>query len=115
MALRLAFWRDSRCISMRHEILDIAAQCKEVNVDQLRQAFDAGTARATMMTSYQDHRENVQGSPHFFLADGTDIHNPGIRMHQEGSPGAGFLVVDADDPGVYDDLVRKAAEAAGVS
>lgn len=115
MALRLAFWRDSRCISMRHEILAVADECPGVDTDQLRQMIDTGAARAPMMQSYLAHCEDVQGSPHFFLADGTNTHNPGITMHQEGSPGAGFLVVDSDDPSVYDDLVRKAAQAAGIS
>jgi predicted DsbA family dithiol-disulfide isomerase len=115
MALRLAFWRDSRCISMRHEILDIAASCKTVDADRLREAFDDGRARGQMMRTYHQHREDVQGSPHFFLADGSDVHNPGIKMHQEGETGAGFLMVDSDDPSVYDDLVRRAAEAAGAS
>jgi predicted DsbA family dithiol-disulfide isomerase len=116
MALRLAFWRDSRCISMRHEILAIAEGCDHVDVDRLRDALDTGRARGTMIDSYLAFREDVQGSPHFFLADGTDMHNPGITMHQIGSPGAGFLVLDADDPGVYDDLVRRAAASvAGVA
>lgn len=115
MALRLAFWRDSRCISMRHEILAVADDCPGVDTEQPRHIVDTGAARASMMQSYFDHREDVQGSPHFFLADGTDTHNPGIAMHQVGSPGAGFLVVDSDDPGVYDDLVRAAADAADVS
>ncbi|MEG9248358.1 DsbA family protein [Arthrobacter sp. Soc17.1.1.1] len=114
MALRLAFWRDSRCISMRHEILAVADECPGVDAGRLQQLFDTGAARGTMMQSYLDHHQDVQGSPHFFLADGTDTHNPGITMHQEGSPGAGFLVVDSDDPSVYDGLVVKAAAAAGV-
>lgn len=54
----------------------------------------------------------AQGSPHFFLADGSDVHNPGIELHWQGDPGAGFPVVDDDDPGVYDDLVQQAAKAA---
>lgn len=45
MALRLAFWRDSRCISMRHEILDVADGCEGVDVDALREAIDDGRAR----------------------------------------------------------------------
>ena len=53
-----------------------------------------------MMTTYRDCRDAVRGSPHFFLPDGSDVHNPGIQMHQVGSPGAGFLVLDEDDPGV---------------
>lgn len=109
MALRLAFWRDSRCITMRHEILDVASGCETVNVDHLRDNLDTGRARYDMMLGYHRHRETVQGSPHFFLPDGSDVHNPGIEMHQVGEPGAGFLVVDSDDPSVFDDMVRTAA------
>jgi predicted DsbA family dithiol-disulfide isomerase len=111
MALRLGFWRDSRCISMRHEILDIADGCDLVDVDRLRDALDEGRARGPMMRTYLASRDTVQGSPHFFLADGTDEHNPGITMHQVGEPGAGFLVVDHDDPAAYDDLVQRAAHS----
>ncbi|AUI51490.1 DsbA family oxidoreductase [Arthrobacter crystallopoietes] len=113
MALRLAFWRDSRCISMRHEILDVATACSAVDVDRLRDAFDTGRARGPMMQSYFAHRDEVQGSPHFFLADGTDVANPGMELHQEDQDGAEVPVVDDDEPGVYDGLVRHAA-AAGV-
>lgn len=115
MALRLGFWRDSRCVTMRHEILDIAAGCDAVDVDQLADDLDSGRARGPMMRRYQSCRDDVQGSPHFFLADGSDIHNPGITMHQVGSPGAGFLVLDSDDPSVFDRLVRRAAGIAGTS
>ncbi len=53
--------------------------------------------------------DEVQGSPHFSLADGSDVHDPGISLHWAD---AGCPVVDEDDPGVYDDLVRRAADAA---
>lgn len=112
MALRTAFWRDSRCISLRHEILDVAAGCDRVDVDRLRQALDAGLARGPMMRTYLACRDAVQGSPHFFLRDGTDVHNPGARIHQAGPPGRGFVVVDADDPSVFDELVQRAADSA---
>ena len=109
MALRLAFWRDSRCISMRHEILDIAHGCSTVDVDVLREAIDDGRARGGMLRTYFTHRDRIQGNPHFFLADGGDIHNPGITFHQSGQPGAGFIVLDFDDPTVYTKLVERAA------
>lgn len=114
MALRLAFWSKSRCISMLHEVLDVAGGCDQVDVDRLREALDSGRARGPMMRTYRTSRKGVQGSPHFFLPDGTDVHNPGIEMHQVGEPGAGFLVVDSDDPSVYDDMVQRAAAAAGL-
>ncbi len=109
MALRLAFWRDSRCISMRHEILDVAAGCDLVDCDALAESLDDGRARGPMLRSYRRARERVTASPHFVLADGSDATNPGVRLHPVGEPGAGFFVVDDDDPSVYDRLVRQAA------
>lgn len=109
MALRLAFFRDSRTISMLHEILDIAADCATVDVDALGVALDDGRARGAMMADYRENRDNVTGSPHFFLSNGTDVHNPGIALHWEGKAGAGFPVVDQDDRSAIDELVERAA------
>jgi predicted DsbA family dithiol-disulfide isomerase len=109
MALRLAFFRDSRCISMLHEIVDVAAGCDAVDADALAAALDDGRARGAMLADYRAHAEEVQGSPHFFLADGSDVHSPGTELHPVD---AGYPVVDADDPGVYEGLVRRAADAA---
>ncbi|SFO43554.1 Predicted dithiol-disulfide isomerase, DsbA family [Pseudonocardia ammonioxydans] len=106
MALRLAFWRDSRCISLRHEILDVAGACEQVDADHVREAVDDGRARGPMIDDYLTHRDAVSGSPHLFLPDGSDHHNPGIRFHQFGQPGAGYPVLDGDDPAVYDEIVR---------
>jgi hypothetical protein len=80
-----------------------------VDAHAIDRALDAGTSRVAMMRGYRDHRDAVKGSPHFFLADGGDLPNPGIEMHWVGKPGAGFIVIDHDDAGVYDDLVRRAA------
>ncbi|MGY1753578.1 DsbA family protein [Blastococcus sp. SYSU D01042] len=109
MALRLAFFRDSRCISMLHEVVDVARSCDLVDDDAIAAALDDGRARGPMMADYRANRERVQGSPHFFLADGSDVHNPGIAMHPDED--GGYPVVDSDDPSVYDDLVRRAAAA----
>lgn len=109
MALRQAFFRDSRCISLRHEILAVAEQCVAVDGDQLARDLDRGTARSTMMAQFHERSEQVKGSPHFFLSDGSDQHNPGIELHWQGEPESGFPVIDSDDPTVYADLVRRAA------
>jgi predicted DsbA family dithiol-disulfide isomerase len=111
MALRLAFFRDSRCISLLHEILDIAQECDRVDSDELGAALDEGRARGTMMRDYRSHRDDVQGSPHFFLPDGSDVHNPGIQLRWEGEPGAGYPIVEHDDPQAYDELVARALKA----
>lgn len=110
MALRLAFFRDSRCISLLHEVLAVAEACDGVDLDSLREALDDGRARGPMMAQYRAERDDVQGSPHFFLPDGTNAANPGVKMHWEGDPEAGYPVVDSDDPSVYEDMVRRAAE-----
>lgn len=112
MALRRAFFTDSRPISLLHEIVDVAEDCDTVDADVLRRDLDQGSARGAMMRGYREHVEDVQGSPHFFLADGSDVHNPGTEVHFEGEPGAGFPVVDIDDPSAIDELVRRAAKAA---
>jgi predicted DsbA family dithiol-disulfide isomerase len=108
MALRLAFFRDSRCISLLHEVIAVAETCSRVDVSALRNALDEGSARDAMMRRYRAHVEDVQGSPHFVLPDGYEVHNPGMSLHWQGKAG-GFPVVDEDDPSVYEGLVRRAA------
>jgi predicted DsbA family dithiol-disulfide isomerase len=109
MALRHAFFTDSRPISLLHEIVEVATECDSVDADALRRDLDEGTARAAMMREYRKNADKVQGSPHFFLADGSDVHNPGIDLRWEGEPGAGFPVVEVDDPSAIDELVQRAA------
>ncbi len=108
MALRHAFFTDSRPISLLHEIVDVADGCGNVDADVLRRDLDEGTARAEMMRNYRSNADDVQGSPHFFLPDGSDVHSPGIDLHWEGEPGAGFPVVDSDDPSAMDKLIEQA-------
>jgi predicted DsbA family dithiol-disulfide isomerase len=110
-ALRVAFFGESRCISMRHVILEVASKCDAVDTDALAGTLDDGVARRVVIARFEQAsaRDDIKGSPHLFLPDGTDAHNPGITMHWEGRPGEGFPVIDHDDSGVYDDLLRRAA------
>lgn len=110
MALRSGFFSGSRPISLLHEIIDIAENCDRVDAAALRSELEAGSARAAMMRTYRRCVDAVQGSPHFFLADGSDVHSPGLQLHWEGEPGAGFPVVDADDPTAIEALVQRAAQ-----
>jgi predicted DsbA family dithiol-disulfide isomerase len=114
MALRLALFRDSRCITMLHEILDVAAGCPAVDGRRLRDDLDSGVARGPMLAQYREYAGEAVGCPHFFLSDGTDVHNPGVVMHwTDDGPGKGIPIVDSDDPSVpFDDLVRRAAAGA---
>jgi predicted DsbA family dithiol-disulfide isomerase len=108
-ALRVALFAHSRTISMRHEILDIAASCDGVDVTVLKDALVQGWARAAIEQQLTiSQTEVVQGSPHLFLPDGTNVHNPGIERHWEGKEGAGFPVVDKDEPAIYEDLLQQA-------
>jgi hypothetical protein len=89
--------------------VDVAPGTVAVYTDALVAALEDGRARGPMMADNRAHADEVQGSPHFFLADGSDVHNPGISLHWAD---AGYPVVDGDDPDAYDDLVRRAADAA---
>jgi predicted DsbA family dithiol-disulfide isomerase len=110
LALRRAFFAESRCLSMRHVVLDVAASITELDCDALAKVLDGGTARDAVMRQWHDAADGpVKGSPHVFLCDGSDFANPGITMHWEGEHGRGFPVVDADDPLIYEQLLRRSA------
>jgi hypothetical protein len=53
----------------------------------------------------------VKGSPHLFLADGSDYHNPGIDLRWEGDGPEARPVIDKDDPSIYDEIVERAAKS----
>lgn len=110
-ALRLAFFAESRCISLRSVILEVASKCDAVNCEALAGSLDDGVARRTVIARFEhaNASDEITGSPHLFLPDGSDAHNPGITMHWEGRPGEGYPVIDHDDPSVHDDLLRRAA------
>jgi predicted DsbA family dithiol-disulfide isomerase len=112
--LRRAFWAESRCISMRHVIIDVAAETGVVNTDELMADLDSGRARAAVIQNYAQARGGrVRCSPHIFLFDGMDDANPGVERHWvNGEFGVGFPFIDSDDPSVYDKLLTHAAELA---
>ncbi len=113
-ALRVAFFGKSLSISLRSVVLEVAEQDPEVDAGVLAKSLDAGDARRVLMDQAEEAAGPVvQGSPHLFLPDGTDVHNPGVEQHWVGEKGRGFPVVDADDPTVYGDLLRRAAVPAG--
>jgi predicted DsbA family dithiol-disulfide isomerase len=95
IALRRAFWTESRSISHRQVILDVADAVPQVDLDELAVAVASTDAIPT--------------SPTLRLPDGTTVANPGIDVHWQGPWAEGFPVVDAHDPGVYDELLKRAA------
>lgn len=109
-ALRAAFFSKSRPISLRHEILAAAKEVDGLDAEGLAEALDEGRYRSVISEHWEVAASNkVQGSPHLFLPDGTNVHNPGIEMHWEGEHGKGFPVVTKDKPSIYEDLLRRAA------
>ena len=109
LALREALFADSRCIALRHVVLDVARRTGVVDVDALAEALDSGRCRHRIAEDVRAAQadERVEGSPTVFLPDGTVVHNPGIELHWEGKAGeGGFPVVDRDDAAIYDELVR---------
>lgn len=109
-ALRLAFFARSEVVSLLDVIASVAARCERVDEDKLIEALHEGRARPALMAHVDAARsEEVKGSPHVFLAEGTDAHNPGIEMHWEGAHGKGFPVVDAFEPRIYEELLQRAA------
>jgi predicted DsbA family dithiol-disulfide isomerase len=109
-ALRRALFADSRCITMRHVVLEVAGTCPSVDAQALEDAIDEARFRKVVMQQWRAaDPHGADGSPHVFLPDGTDMHNPGIEMHWQGDAGKGFPVIDHNDPSVYDDLLKRAA------
>ena len=107
-ALRVAFFGHGETISMRHVILSVARTCGELDGEELAAALDEGRWRRAVMDDYERAQsDDFNGSPHVYVP-GAGAHNPGIEMHWEGDHGKGFPMVDADDPKVYDALLRSA-------
>jgi predicted DsbA family dithiol-disulfide isomerase len=110
IALRRAFWTQSRSISHRQVVLDVARTVPQVDVDELAAALDDGRHRRRVMADFAvASTDAIPASPTLRLPDGTTVTNPGIEVHWQGPWAEGFPVVDADDPGVYDELLKRAA------
>jgi predicted DsbA family dithiol-disulfide isomerase len=123
-ALRRAFWLQSRSIAHRQVILDVATEAAaeladapggpavRLDVDELADALGSGRHRRDVMADFAiAGTDAIPGSPTLRLPDGTVTTNPGMRVHWEGPWAAGYPIVDADDPRVYEDLLRRAAGA----
>lgn len=108
-ALRVAFFEEHRCISLRHVILEIAERCPAVDAGTLADALDIGVAREAMIDDHRDALRFVQGSPHLFFADGYGVHNPGFEVEWLGAQGTGYPSVTQTDSDAHAALIRRAA------
>src|SRR5690606_19911500 len=89
-ALRLAFFRDHRCITLRHVIVDLAPCRPAVDADRLADDLDGATARRALIDDHRRALDFVTGSPHVFLPDGTATHNPGVEVTWPGKQGEAY-------------------------
>lgn len=90
-------------------ILDVAREAG-LDVTHLDDALRAGRARRAVFEDFELARgDDVAMNPHLFLPDGTSVTNPGMTVHWQGEWARGFPVIDADDPSIYDGLVKTAA------
>jgi predicted DsbA family dithiol-disulfide isomerase len=111
-ALRHAWYAHSRSIHVFSELLNVAAACSQVTAAALDARLRAGAGFAEVFAGWQQAKDlNVQGSPHLFVADGYNVHNPGIEMHRTAEQFSGFPVIDSDDPSVYDEILTRAARS----
>jgi predicted DsbA family dithiol-disulfide isomerase len=93
-ALRRGYYVDSRCVSLRPVILEIAGECPHVDAGALAEALADGAGSSAL---HQDWRTasgpSVQGSPHLFAEDGVlppeGVHNPGASYAWTGDPDDG--------------------------
>jgi predicted DsbA family dithiol-disulfide isomerase len=107
-ALRLAFFQDARCISLQHEILEVARTVPGLAVQALERELTSGRHRSKIFDDLQVAQTNqVKGSPHVF-AGGEDFHNPGTKMRWDDDEGV--PVIEADDPSVYDRIMELATK-----
>lgn len=107
-ALRVAFFEQHECITLRHVILRIAERCPAVDARVLALALDAGEARHRLIEDHRDGLRFVRGSPHLFFSDGFAVHNPGIEVSWLGEQGTGYPRAALVDPRVHEELIRHA-------
>jgi predicted DsbA family dithiol-disulfide isomerase len=109
--LRRAFWGESRCISMRHVILEVASETDGLDLARLAEAIDSGRARRTIFTDWEIAKTDaVKGSPHLFVGDGTNGQNPGLEVDWHEQPdGVWMPTIVRDASWAYEDYVRRAA------
>jgi predicted DsbA family dithiol-disulfide isomerase len=109
--LRRAFWGESRCVSLRHVILEVASETDGLDLARLATALDSGRARTAIFEQWDVAKTDaVRGSPHLFVHDGTNAQNPGLEVDWREEPeGVWVPTITRDDSYAYYDLLRRAA------
>jgi predicted DsbA family dithiol-disulfide isomerase len=94
-ALRVAFFAQSRCISMRHVLFELAQQV-DVDMERFADDFDHGVTKYQVLQEAQEgwERLHVEGSPTFVLPSGKQISNVGLpEISLDTEPPARVLAV----------------------
>jgi predicted DsbA family dithiol-disulfide isomerase len=109
IGLRRAFWGESRCISLRHVILEVASEADGLDLPALATALDEGSARRAIFDDWEVAKTDaVDGSPHLFLTDGWNAQSPGIEATwTQGDDGVWLPTIVRDDASVYEELLRR--------
>ncbi|MFZ3599444.1 DsbA family oxidoreductase [Streptomyces sp. BH104] len=111
-ALRTAFYRDHRCISVHAEILAAAETCPSVDVPALERELARGAGHAEVFRQFRTAQgPRVQGSPHLFVGHRYAAHNPGVEYHWTGRPGQGFPRFERYDRAWADHVLGLVASA----
>jgi predicted DsbA family dithiol-disulfide isomerase len=76
-AIRTAFFAESRCISMRHVLFELAERVG-LEMDRFSRDFDQGKAKAQVIAEAREgwERLKVAGSPTFVLPSGRQVSDP---------------------------------------
>jgi protein-disulfide isomerase-like protein with CxxC motif len=87
-SIRLAFFRDNRCVSMRHVLLELA-EATGLDLVRFETDFDAGASKSLVIEESRQgwERAKLPGSPTLLLPDGERLD--GDRL--------GLPVVELDD------------------
>lgn len=107
LALRRALFVESRCISVLSVLREVAGGVAGLDVDAVVAAISDGRHRAQVFADRDEaeRRDDVNGSPQLLVGE-DGWFNPGIEMHWDSAAYA--PVIDADDPAVYETILRKA-------
>lgn len=90
-AIRTAFFAESRCVSMRHVLLELAERVG-LAMDRFTRDIDSGQAKALVITEAREgwERLKVPGSPTFVLPSGRQVGDaaelglPEVQIDEQG-------------------------------
>ena len=105
---------ESRCITMRHVIMDVADGCATIDLNELATSLDPARHQRGDGPVRPHERGRCRWQPSPLPRRWIGFHNPGIELHWEGKPGeGGFPLVDVDEPDIHERILKTAAGTEG--